>query len=155
MREFSAAAVISAVLKSVCEAGFDRSLFALMSDNRDSICGRVCEGIGADLALAVFQFSMARPDGPLLEAIERQRSLLIDCERDTRYRDSALVETLRPRCFALYPVVVEGATVGCIYADAAGASVQLERARAAIERAAEVAAAVIMRSKPAGVCPAS
>jgi hypothetical protein len=66
-----------------------------------------------------------------------------------------LVETLRPRCFALYPVVVEGATVGCIYADAAGASVQLERARAAMDRAADVAAAVITRAKAAGACPAS
>jgi hypothetical protein len=153
--EFGAMGLISAVLKSVCEAGFDRALFALVSENGDTICGHICEGIGADLALPVFQFSMAQPDGPLRAAISRQRILLVDCQRDTRYGDSVLVETLRPRCFALYPVVVEGATVGCIYADAAGASVQLERARAAMDRAADVAAAVITRAKAAGACPAS
>jgi HD-like signal output (HDOD) protein len=147
--DFDATRLISALLKALCRAGFDRALLALLSENRTWMRARLCEGVGAQDALAAFKFSATRPDGPLAAAIARQQDVFADCERDQRYNDSALVRALNPRRFALYPVVVEGVTVGCIYADAAAGATRAERECAALSRAVALTARVITRLKEA------
>lgn len=147
--EFDATRLITTLLKALCRAGFDRALLALMSENRTWIRARLCEGAGAQDALAAFKFSATPPDGPVAAAIARQQNVFADCERDERYNDSALVRALNPRRFALCPVVVEGVTVGCIYADTAAGASRAERECAALSRAVGLTARVIARLKEA------
>ncbi len=145
--EFDATRLVSILLKALCRAGFDRALLALMSKNRNWIRARLCEGAGAQDALAAFKFPVTRLDGPLAEAIARQQDVIADCQQDRRYADSSLVLALKPRRFALRPVVVEGVVVGCIYADAATATDAAGREGAALRRATALTAQVIERLK--------
>ena len=70
----------------------ERALFALLSEDRQWLRGRLCEGEGAEDALHVFQFPMLKTEGPILAAMVREQDIIIDCARDSRYDGSRLVE---------------------------------------------------------------
>jgi HD-like signal output (HDOD) protein len=140
-------AALAALLAGVCETGMDRALFALLTEDRQWLRGRLCEGPGADEALHAFQFPMVRAEGPIAAAMLHSQDIFVDRDRDARYDASRLVRKLRPRAFAILPVVVEGLTAGCLYADRrtqGGA----DGARALLMKTRDLMSVVIARRKP-------
>jgi hypothetical protein len=115
--DFDLNAVIGGLLEGILAAGFDRAIFGLVSEDHTSIRGRLAGAGVSEELLQRFDFRMDHGDGPILAALQRKNDLLIDRARDGRYDNSDLVCTFAPAAFALMPVIVDGQSAGCIYAD--------------------------------------
>jgi len=89
-------------------AGFDRALFAFVNLERTYIEGRLGLGDGADRLVEKFRFRMAASGGPVSAALLSRRSLFGN-------QSSSLARFLGCSFVGLYPVVVGGQVVGCIY----------------------------------------
>ena len=139
---------LTALLRTACDAGMERALFALLSEDRQWLRGRLCEGEGAEDALHAFQFPMLKTEGPILAAMVREQDVIIDCARDSRYDGSRLVRKLRPRSFALLPVIVDDLTAGCLYADVRESS-GIDPARSVLTKVRDLMAEVICSNKRA------
>jgi HD-like signal output (HDOD) protein len=144
--ELDLSTALAAVLKVVADAGMDRTLFALLSEDRQWLRGRLCDGPDPDELLAGFQFPIPKADGPILAAMVREQDVFIDCSRDARYNNSRLVRNLRPRGFALLPVIVDGLTAGCLYADVTQSG-GLQAARPVLTAARDLISEIIGRTK--------
>lgn len=141
--DFELTAVISALLDALRAAGFDRTVFGLLSDDRTAVRGRLASGGGIEDLLSRFDFPMDRPDGPVRAALQYKNDVLIDCSRDARYDRSTLVGALAPAVFALFPIVVDQKPVGCLYADRQSATPDLDSARLPLARVRDAMAAAI------------
>jgi len=142
---FELTAVISALLDAVHRAGFDRAVFALLNDEKTCIRGRLATGGSVENVLSRFDFPVGRLDGPIRAAVQNKSDVLIDCARDGRYDRSALVTALEPAAFALFPIVVEHRSVGCLYADRQSGAPDLDSARPSLSRVRDTMAAAIRR----------
>lgn len=141
--DFELTAVISSLLEALRAAGFDRAVFGLLNNEKTSIRGRLASaGVGDDV-LHRFDFSVDRLDGPIRAAVQHRSDVLIDCSRDGRYDGSALVTALEPAAFALFPIVVDRKSVGCLYADRQSAAPGLDTARLPLGRVRDAMAAAI------------
>lgn len=115
---FEVGTLIQRVLDALtAEAGFARALFALMSEDRSVIRGRLGSGQGADEALRWFNFPVSRTDPAMTAAIHRKQDLWINRQTDQRFDRSKIVIASEPPHFALFPVVVDNVVAGAIYAD--------------------------------------
>jgi hypothetical protein len=116
--DFEVGSFIHDLLEVLTGSGsFDRSVFALMSEDGHSVRGRLAAGPDAGVALAAFQFSLEQGD-PLLHAcIERRQDLWINREIDPRFEASRVFAALEPEHAAAFPIVVDGVVAGVLYAD--------------------------------------
>lgn len=89
-------------------AGFDRALFAFVNQERTYIEGRLGLGEGVDRLVERFKFRMAGTGGPVSAALLARRSVFGN-------QGSSLARFLGCSFVGLYPVVVGGQVVGCIY----------------------------------------
>jgi HD-like signal output (HDOD) protein len=99
------------------DCGFRRILFALLSEDRSAIRGRLGSGVHVEDSLRAFDFSLMRGDPALSSSIERKQDLWINTQTDLRYAASRVVSLFDPAHFLLLPVVVDGIVAGAIYAD--------------------------------------
>jgi len=143
--DFELTAVISSLLDALHRAGFDRAVFGLLNDEQTSIRGRLASGGVGEEVLTRFDFPFDSLDGPIRVALQRNRDILIDCSRDGRYDHSALVTALTPAAFALFPIVVDERSVGCLYADRRNAAPDLDVARSPLGRVRDTMAAAIRK----------
>ena len=130
--EFELTALITSLLNAVCAAGFDCAVFGLLNDNHTTVRARLVSGVDRASVFHRFHFPVDRADGPIRAALVRNTDVLVDRSRDDRYDQSALVTTLEPQAFALFPMVTGGRAVACLYAARAGASPGLHFVRAAL-----------------------
>lgn len=151
--EFELTAVISGLLDALCVSGFDRAVFGLLNDEHTSIRGRLAGGESVDDVLSRFDFSVDRLDGPIRSALQHKNDVLIDCARDGRYDQSALVTAMAPAAFALFPIVVDHKPVGCLYADRQNAAPDLETARLPLGRVRDAMAAAIRKKSQSSIEP--
>ena len=135
---------ISALLDALHAAGFDRAVFGLINENHTFIRGRLASGRAVEDILDRFQFSMDHAEGPIL-ALQHKSDLFVERRRDDRYDKSAMVQALNPGAFALFPIVIDHQTAGCLYADLPGGAPGFEAVRPALGRARDVIAAAIQR----------
>jgi len=136
---------ISGLLDAVRNSGFDRVVFGLMNENLTFIRGRLASADTIDSLLKQFQFSMDGADGPIRAALQRKEDIYVDRARDDRYDDSALVKALDPGGFALLPIVIEGKTAGCLYADLQNRQRGLDAVRPAFGRVRDLIAQAIRK----------
>jgi len=98
-------------------AHFARVVFCLATPDRSYVRGRLGLGPEVDKAIDCLQIPLSGQHEALSLALLTKRDLFIDSQNDDRYRDSPLVRALNPFCFGLYPIVVDGVVVGCLYFD--------------------------------------
>jgi hypothetical protein len=98
-------------------AHFARVVFCLASPDRSYVRGRLGLGPDVDKAIESLQIPLSGQHEALTLALLTKRDLFIDAQNDDRYRESPLVRALNPSCFGLYPIVVDGVVVGCLYFD--------------------------------------
>jgi HD-like signal output (HDOD) protein len=145
--DFELTACIAALLDAVRAAGFDRAMFALLNDDQTSIRGRLASGCAREI-LERFHFLTDQPGGPIRAALHRRTDLLVDCASDRRYARSALIGAFEPAVFALFPIILDGQTVGCFYADRQSATPGLEATRLPLMRVRDAIAAAIRKKSP-------
>ena len=136
---------ISHLLDAMRTAGFDRAVFGLMSENMTQIRGRLASGNFADDVLSRFQFRMDGPEGPIRAALGRKQDLYVNRSRDGRFDGSSLVAAFDPGGFALLPIIINGRTVGCLYADLCGVPQGLDAVRPAFGRVRDLIALAIRK----------
>jgi len=98
-------------------AHFARVVFCLATPDRSCIRGRLGLGPDVDKAIESLQIPLSGQHEALTLDLLAKRDLFIDAQNDDRYRESPLVRALSPSCFGLYPIVVDGVVVGCLYFD--------------------------------------
>lgn len=124
--------------------GFRKMVFALMSEDRDFIRGRLAGGPTAEADRKAFRFSVLRADAALTAAVDRRQDLWVHRGADKRYEESRVVGAFDPVRFALFPVVVDDVVAGVLYADS---DVQNESLRTVLERVRTQIAGAIGRKR--------
>jgi len=154
--DFELTPFIAALLEDVRAAGFERVVFGFMNENFTCMRGRLASGDAVDEILHRFQFSLDGVPGPLIRALLRKEDIFIDRARgDHRYDSSALVTAFDPGLFALFPIVIESKTAGCLYADIRQAHPGLDQLRPALARVRDIiASAIRKKAQPEPVCAA-
>ena len=151
--DFELTAVISSLLDAVHGAGFDRAVFGLLNDEQTSVRGRLASGGTGEDVLRRFDFPTDQRDGPIRAVLQRRVDLLVDCARDGRYDRSALVSTMEPSAFALFPVMVDRKAVGCLYADRLSAAPDLNIVRPLLGRVRDAVAVALRKQSLRGGAP--
>ena len=146
--QFELTRVVTTVLDGLREAGFERIVFALVSENHTLLRGRLAVGDDTEEILRRFHFRIERMEGPVYAAMQRRVDVLVDRSRDDRYDNSLLVTTVEPSAFALFPVVVGGKVAGCLYADRRSHTPGLETVSGGLARARDIIAAAISKKAP-------
>ncbi len=111
--EFDLNTLILMVLEAIYRgAAFERAIFAFVNQDRTRIEGRIGLGDEVNALLNRFRFRMSARGGPVSAALLSQRSVLVDASHDNT---NALARVFGCTWLGLYPVVVAGQVVGCIY----------------------------------------
>lgn len=93
-------------------ANFDRALFAFVNQARTGIEGRLGLGDDVNALIKKFQFRMSPGGGPVTAALLQNRTLA----GNNRQEDIRNIARLFGCAYlGLYPIVVTGQVVGCIY----------------------------------------
>jgi HD-like signal output (HDOD) protein len=102
-----------------CQRGarFDRVVFGLTTPDRGSVRGRLGLGQFIDAVIEQLDIPLRGSKEPLSVALLTKKDLFVDNRRKNPYQNSPLVRTLGMSCFGLYPLVIEGLVVGCLYFD--------------------------------------
>lgn len=110
---------VKATLGAGRAAGFSRGVLALSNETFSSVQGRIGAGDGHEELLQCFEVATNAMFGPLAAALDRRTDIFVDMQDldGQRYRRDATLRTLRPRCFALLPLVLQGRLIGCLYFD--------------------------------------
>ena len=140
---FDLTAFITTILDAIRAAGFDSVVFGLVNEDRRSIRGRLASGDAPEEILSRFQYPLNGADGPVQAALQRRNDVLVDRSRDARYDRSDLVAALEPELFALYPIVIDSKTAGCLYAARLTPSPGLDTVRHSLALARDAIAAAL------------
>lgn len=124
--------------------GFERAVFALVTEDRHAVRGRL--GAGSDTAADLFEFPLGQSDPALDVVMSRGQDLWIKRRMDARYDGSGLVTVFDPSHFALYRVAAEGVVAGLLYADRRVLNAPDEM-RPRLEQVRDVLARAIQRSR--------
>jgi hypothetical protein len=141
--DFELTTLIARILDAVRTAGFDNVVFGLVNEDRRSIRGRLASSDSAEKVLRRFHFPLDCADSPVAAALVRKNDLLVERARDSRYDQSDLVVSLEPALFALFPIVIDAKTAGCLYAGRRNASPGLETVRHSLARARDAISAAL------------
>jgi len=114
--------VILMILEAIYRSeAFDRVLFCLLDPESETVQGRIGLGEGSEALRARFRFSVAGGGNPLTDALLARRTLLLSAESGLSYYEAELLKQLGATCLAVFPIMVDGILVGCLYADRVGA----------------------------------
>lgn len=126
---FEIDSVIFMVMEAIYRGGpFDRVLFSLVDVDRNILHAKAGLGENIDAAIERFSFPIAREAGPVGAAVLRRTDVYSVTSRDRRYTSSALVRKMAPGAFGLFPLVVDGLVIGCLYFDRARAGAPVDPA---------------------------
>ncbi len=98
-------------------APFDRVVACVLSPDRARLRARSGLGSGVESLLAHFDFPMTPQGGPLPSAVIQRKVLYLPSDRAMNAQELHLASTLGIGQFGVFPVVVSGQIVGCLYGD--------------------------------------
>ncbi|MGQ0649411.1 MAG: HDOD domain-containing protein [Gemmatimonadaceae bacterium] len=110
--------VILTVLEAIYRGGpFDRVVFCVLSADRASVKARFGLGTAVEPLLESFSFDLSPRDGPIAVAMLRRQSVYAPVDRDFTAQELRFAQSLGAGSFGVFPVLVSGKLVGCVYAD--------------------------------------
>lgn len=118
--------VTNATLRAACEAGFERGVLGICTEDFKFVRGRVGIGGGGSELARAFVVRPTANFGPIGAALQARTDLfveLVGADAKTYGRDR-LIRELDPSQFALLPLVVEDTLLGCLYFDSTVESVE-------------------------------
>lgn len=106
------------ILEGVMRGGpFDRALALVLNSDRTEVRARFGIGPGADALIEKFRFPMTSRGGPLVAALLTRRPLYVPSDRAFTAIEQKWATSLGIASYGVFPVVVAGKLVGCLYAD--------------------------------------
>ena len=123
---FSVGSVTDSTLRAACEAGYERGVLGISTEDFKLIRGRVGIGRGSVELTRNFLLRPTAAFGPLGAALHIRRDLFVEMTGgDAKlYGRDRLIKDLTPSNFALLPLVLEMKLIGCLYFDSTIESVQ-------------------------------
>ncbi|MEO7965653.1 MAG: HDOD domain-containing protein, partial [Gemmatimonadaceae bacterium] len=110
--------VILIVLEGILRGGpFDRVIFCMMTPDRTALKARYGLGESADQVLERFSFELSPREGPIPVAMLRRQSIYVPVERDFTAQELRFAQSLGSSSFGVFPVVVGGRLLGCVFCD--------------------------------------
>lgn len=98
-------------------APFDRVVACVLSPDRTRLRARSGLGVGVEALLAQFDFPMTPQGGPLAAALLQSRALYLPADRAMNTLEQRLAQKVGVAQFGIFPIVVAGQIVGCVYGD--------------------------------------
>ncbi len=118
-------------LRGLARAGrYERVLFSLLTPSRHEVVGRLGWGERIDELVGQFRFPATSRTSSLGVAMLDRRDLFVT--GTMRGDDRQLASTLGAGAFAVLPIVLEDALIGCLYADRRSEGALDDRARALV-----------------------
>jgi HD-like signal output (HDOD) protein len=144
--------VLMTLLEQAYRVGsFDQVLFGLLDPQTNTVFGRLGLGETIDSLLESFHFPLSVRGGPIALAMLRRHDLFAFGEADQRYDRSAFVQALAATSFALCPVIVDGAVIGCLYCNRDNTAPFSQENAALIRQVRDLAALAIRKSRAASI----
>ncbi|MEO7965956.1 MAG: helix-turn-helix domain-containing protein, partial [Gemmatimonadaceae bacterium] len=110
--------VILIVLEGILRGGpFNRVIFCMMTPDRTALKARYGLGDQADQVLERFSFELSPREGPIPVAMLRRQSIYVPVERDFTAQELRFAQSLGSSSFGVFPVVVGGRLLGCVFCD--------------------------------------
>lgn len=114
--------VLLMILEAVYRSeAFDRVLFCLVDPQTETIQGRIALGEGSEPLRNRFRLPLSAGSNPLSTVLLMHKTVLLSSESGLTYEQLAMLRRLGAACVGLFPIVVDGILVGCLYADRLGA----------------------------------
>ncbi|MCA0375659.1 MAG: HDOD domain-containing protein [Gemmatimonadetes bacterium] len=123
--------VTQSALGAACEAGYERGVLGISSEDFKMIRGKLGIGRGGHELSRTFLLRPTASFGPLGAALQQRQDLFVmlsGAELKT-YGKDRLLRDLTPAHFALLPLVLEDKLIGCLYFDGAEPVETTETAR--------------------------
>ena len=124
-------------------APFDRVVACVLSPDRMRLRARSGLGAGVEALLAQFDFPMTPQGGPLPAALLQGRTLCLPADRAMNTLEQRLAQKVGVGQFGLFPIIVDGQIVGCVYGDRVAADPQPD---AAARQHVEALTALVVQS---------
>jgi HD-like signal output (HDOD) protein len=104
------------VMEAIYRGGpFDHVLLALLDETGHRLEGKFGFGEGIDKMIANFSFPVIAASGPVAAAVLKRSDVFVPGLRDRRFEGTRFVQIMTAPLFGIYPVVVAGSVVGCLY----------------------------------------
>lgn len=118
--------VTNATLRAACDAGFERGVLGISTEDFKLVRGRVGIGSGGSEVARNFVVRPTATFGPIGAALQNRSDLFVELTgADAKlYGRDRLIRELDPSQFALLPLVVADTLVGCLYFDSTLESVE-------------------------------
>ncbi|WP_411278612.1 HDOD domain-containing protein [Gemmatimonas sp.] len=98
---------------------FDRVIVCILDADRGRLVARSGLGDGIEALLPHFDFPMNVRGGPVVTATQQRAPLYLPNDRSMNAIEARWAGTLRVAQFGVFPIVVAGKIVGCLYVDRA------------------------------------
>lgn len=118
--------VTHSALNAACEAGYERGVLGISSEDFKMIRGKIGIGRGGTELSRQFLLRPAASFGPLGASLHARQDLFVTLTGAELklYGKDRLIRDLSPSQFALLPMVVEGKLIGCLYFDSMADAVE-------------------------------
>jgi HD-like signal output (HDOD) protein len=115
--------VLLQALEAVMRGGpYDRTLACLFTPDRQRLIARTGLGEGVEALIAQFDFQVSVRGGPIVSLTQQRQAVYLPADRALTTLEVRWVQSMGLTQFGVFPLVVLGKIVGCIYCDRTGGS---------------------------------
>ena len=150
--------VLLVALEGALRGGpFDRVVALVLTPRRTEVRARSGLGAGVERLLEAFHFPLNARGGPLVNALLRKQQTYLPVDRMLTAEEARWAQGFGAASFGVFPVIVDGALVGCLYCDRVDAALLPDGATVAFieQLTALVVRAIRERRAPATRRPAA
>lgn len=110
--------VLMLALETILRGGpFDRVLACFLSPDRTRLTARTALGEGAEALAAKFDFPVSVRGGPIVSLTQQRAAVYVPTDRALTTIEHRFAYEYGLRQFGVFPIIVQGKVVGCIYCD--------------------------------------
>jgi HD-like signal output (HDOD) protein len=132
---------------TISAGGFDRAALGLVSGPRREVVAWFALGAGSERVLERLRFALGPTGGAPGIAISRGQELIVAKEWDLLAGEHRLLRTLDAGCLVLFPVTINGNTIGVLYADTTSQRVPSDAALVVARRMRDAIVTAMNRGK--------
>jgi len=110
--------VLLLALEAALRGGpFDRVIACVLSADRTRLTARSGLGTGVEALMTKFDFSMTLRGGPVAALLQQRQPLYVPVDRAPTAQESRWAHQMLVAQFGVFPIIVAGTIVGCLYCD--------------------------------------
>lgn len=110
--------VLLLALEAALRGGpFDRVIACVLSADRTRLTARSGLGTGVEALMTKFDFPMTLRGGPVAALLQQRQPLYVPVDRAPTAQESRWAHQMLVAQFGVFPIIVAGTIVGCLYGD--------------------------------------